>query len=61
MAFLFFWLLAQRQYTRAGKSCLAFLLGMLIPSAGILAYFAFHGALGDLRRIAGRNDAPLPA
>lgn len=51
MAFLFFWLLAQRQYTRAGKSCLAFLLGMLIPSAGILAYFAFHGALGDLWQV----------
>ncbi len=51
MAFLFFYCLSQKAYARGLKSCLVFLLGMFLPSALILLFFAAHHALGDLWQV----------
>lgn len=49
MACLALWLwLGERSFSAALKACGAFLAGMAAVSAPVLAYFAFHGSLGDL-------------
>lgn len=49
MASLAFWLwLEKKSFSAALKACGAFLGGMAAVTAPVLAYFAFHGSLGDL-------------